>query len=56
MKDYAIMPVADLNGNAGSLGPGEREQRYRPYIEKQRLSRPDAGQAQRNTGGCDGTN
>ena len=36
---YAPMPAADIHGNAGSLLPGERERRYRPYIEPLRLAR-----------------
>ncbi len=34
---YYSAPGADLLGNAGTLAPGEREQRYSPYLEKLRL-------------------
>lgn len=34
MKTYAVLPVTDVCGNAGSMSPGEREQRYRPFMEK----------------------
>ncbi len=36
---YLNIPAADLNGNAGNLGPGEKEQRYYPYREKLRQLR-----------------
>lgn len=45
-KKYASIPNADLHGNAGTMGPGEREQRYHPYVEKQR-------QAFLNSNGCE---
>ncbi len=45
-RKFTSIPVADLHGNAGTMGPGEREQRYHPYVEKQR-------QALLNTNGCD---
>lgn len=35
---YYSAPAGDLLGSAGSLSPGEREQRYRPFLEKQRLN------------------
>ncbi len=41
MRKYTAFPVVDLHGNAGSMGPGEREQRYHPYIEPIRQQRPD---------------
>lgn len=37
MKAYLLMPTVDLCGNAGNMGPGEKEQRYRPFAEIQRL-------------------
>lgn len=47
MKEaYTVFPAADIHGNAGSFCPGEKEQRYRPFCEKQRLNQPaDAKQA-----------
>lgn len=41
VKKYSAIPMADLHGNAGNLGPGEREQRYHPYVEKQRQAHID---------------
>lgn len=37
MKEYALFPAADLHGSAGSMCPGEKEQRYKPYLERVRL-------------------
>ncbi len=36
-ESYSFFPAADLHGNAGTMGPGEREQRYKPYLENLRL-------------------
>ncbi|MDL2258889.1 hypothetical protein LJC42_07050 [Eubacteriales bacterium OttesenSCG-928-K08] len=35
--EYNVAPMADLHGNAGNLGPGDREQYYQPFVEKVRL-------------------
>ncbi len=40
MRKYAAFPVPDIHGNAGSMGPGEREQRYHPYVEPVRQREP----------------
>lgn len=45
-RKYTSIPVANLHGNAGTMGPGEREQRYHPYVEKQK-------QALLHTNGCE---
>ena len=37
---YYAAPAPELLGNAGSLSPGDREQRYRPFMEKERLDHP----------------
>ncbi len=42
-KDYYSAPTAELLGNAGTQSPGEREQRYTPYVEKVRLKHPEKG-------------
>ncbi|HOR13939.1 MAG TPA: hypothetical protein PKX46_08425 [Clostridia bacterium] len=45
MSDYSALPAPDVHGNAGSLGPGEREQRYRPYTERLRQAHGEAEDA-----------
>lgn len=34
-------PSQHISGNAGNMGPGERERRYHLYLEKNRLEHVD---------------
>lgn len=34
MTTYTSLPATDFCGNAGNYSPGEKEQRYRPFMEK----------------------
>lgn len=37
-NEYTMFPALSLLGNAGSMSPGEKEQRYKPFIEKLHLN------------------
>lgn len=37
-NEYIIFPTVSLLGNAGSMTPGEKEQRYKQFSEKLHLN------------------
>ncbi len=42
-RPYSMFPKTDITGNAGTLAPGEREQRYTAY-EERRMEKHDGEQ------------
>lgn len=41
--EYTTLPGQDPLGSAGLFGPGDREQRYRPYMENLRMEKQEHG-------------
>ena len=40
-QEYVNLPAQDFNGGAGTGNPLNRETRYKPYAEKNRMNREE---------------